>query len=280
MKKALSIALPLSVALVLTAAACGSSPEPQPDRVNDPDGDLDRYRQVSQATLIVENPSDDSWDLRWHGGKRGNVAARSEMRLVDVPPGPQEIEAVNERLGLSQTVSVDLAPGKTARVTLPPVRARVLVVNRQPIAVEVLVDGVRIGRVEAASETALDAPAGRRLVLVRRPDGPGAVRLEKLFRPDGENRLEVPELAASVNSGLPTPPAGQGLLRMRNAGRLAVTLWVDGRDQGLVASGAIVDVVLAPGTHALEVRMEGLEAKTEHSVSLVANQVAEWTWEP
>jgi hypothetical protein len=156
----------------------------------------------------------------------------------------------------------------------------VLVVNRQAIAVEVLVDGVRIGRVEAASETALDAPAGRRLVLVRRPDGPGAVRLEKLFRPDGENRLEVPELAASVNSGLPTPPAGQGLLRMRNAGRLAVTLWVDGRDQGLVASGAIVDVVLAPGTHALEVRMEGLEAKTEHSVSLVANQVAEWTWEP
>jgi len=285
MKQSLVALLAFAVA-GSSSLACGSSPETSDsDRARgggarDPDNDLDRLRPVSRATLIVENPGDDSWDLRWHGGVRGNVAARSEMQLVDVPPGPQEIEAVNERLGLSQTVSVHLAPGKTARVTLPPVRARVIAVNRQPVPVEILVDGVRIGRVEAASEVALDAPAGRRLVLVRRPDGPGAVRLDKMLRPDVDNRLEVPELAASVSSGLPTPPAGQGLLRMRNAGRLAVTLWVDGRDQGLVAPGGLVDVVLAPGTHAIEVRMEGLEAKTSHTVSLVANQVAEWSWEP
>ena len=77
---------------------------------------------------------------------------------------------------------------------------------------------------------------------------------------------------------LPCPPPGMGLVHMKNDSRFPVYVFVGGEDKGLVAPGAWTDLVLPPGTHKLEVRIEGIEARTEHTVTLLANQAAEWVW--
>jgi len=47
---------------------------------------------------------------------------------------------------------------------------------------------------------------------------------------------------------------------------------------GPVPAGGTLDLVLAPGAHKLEAHIQGVEAFTEHSVTLIPNQVAEWLW--
>ena len=261
--------------------ACGSS-APGP-RGGDPDGDLDRLREDAEragAVVVVTNPTRDSWDLSVGGAPRGSVAPASEARLLGIPRGRQVVVAGNARLDLTQSHTVEAVPGAPSTVVLTPMRSRLRVHNPHAFEVELAVDGVTIGRAAPGAETVFDdVPAGRRMLMLRSAQGPGAVRIERTLPHDGVAALTVPEFAAgAASTGVPKPPDGQGLVRMRNASRLAVMVVADGREQGLVAPGGVLDVVLPPGEHRLEVRIEGIEARTEHTVTLRPNQSAEWTW--
>ena len=232
------------------------------------------------ALIVVNNPTGDTWDLVVGGAPRGSVAPGSEAQLLGIASGRHTVVAVNERLGLTQSRNVQVAPGAPALVVLKPMLARLRVHNPHPEAVAIAVDGTSIGTAVAGGETLFErVPAGKRMLMLRSLHGPGAVRVETRLPPDGEASLTVPALEGQViDPNAPRPPDGQGLVRMRNASRLAVTVLADGKDHGIVPAGAVFDLVLAPGTHKLEVRIEGIEARTEHTVTLLPNQVAEWVW--
>jgi len=257
-------------ALTLAAMAllgCASAPTPD-------------LGAVPTARLIIDNPGIDSWDLRLGQDSRGSVAPRSRTTLDAIAPGPVTLHLDNARAGLSQRFDLDLRPGSTDALTIPQPLSRLVVVNPHDEPVEVAVDGVVHGLASPATTTTFDGvPAGRRLVVLKSTRGPGAVRNQHTLPQNSSISLTVPPLAAAIApSELPRPPEGSALVRMHNQSRLAVTLFVNGQDRGLVAAGGVTDVILAPGTHQLEVRIEGLDARTEHSVTLRPNQVAEWSW--
>jgi len=232
------------------------------------------------ARLIIDNPGIDSWDLRLGQEARGSVAPGARTTLDAAASGPITLYLDNARTGLSQRIDLVLRQGATDALTIPHLLSRLVVVNTHAEPVEVAIDGVLQGLAAPATTTTFDGvPAGRRLVVLKSTRGPGAVRGEHVLPHNGVISLTVPPLAAAIGpSDLPRPPEGSALLRMRNQGRTAVTLFVDGQDRGLVAAGGVTDVILPPGTHQLEVRIEGLDAHTEHSVTLRPNQVAEWAW--
>jgi len=279
-----SVFVVISSALSLvTSVACGTS-APRPGTHGDPDGDLDRLGEDAEragAVIVVTNPTTDSWDLEVGGAPRGSVAPASEARLLGLPRGRQVVVATNTRLGLTQRATVEATPERPATVVLEALRAQLRVYNPHPFAVELAVDGVPIGTATSKLETVFDrVPAGRRMVMLRSLEGPGAMRVERMLPHDGVATLTVPDIAASdpARSGIPKPPDGKGLVRMRNASRLAVSVVAGGQEQGLVAPGGVLDIVLPPGEHRLEVRIGGIEAHTEHTVSLRPNQSAEWIW--
>ncbi len=72
--------------------------------------------------------------------------------------------------------------------------------------------------------------------------------------------------------------APQAVVTSVNGASGAVTLVANDVAQGVVQPGATHLLVLAPGSHRLEVHINGIEARTEHVVTLTANQVAEWVW--
>lgn len=233
------------------------------------------------GSLTVDNPTGDTWDLVVDGVPKGSVGPRSQARIPVIAAGAHTVVASSAGLGLTQDANVVVRAGEVATSTLRALVARLEVSNPHDVAVDIAVDGVVIGRAPPHADTVFDAvPAGRRLLMARAPTGPGSARLEQRLAPGGKTTWTLPALADGAAAGptLPTPPLGMGLVRMRNASRLPVFVYADGVDKGLVAPGATVDFVLAPGTHALEVRMEGLEARTEHTVSLLPNQAAEWVW--
>lgn len=266
--------------VVAALAACASS---GPGRTGDPDGDGDRMDPGSSskgAEILVRNLSGDSWDLFVGGAPRGSVGPRSDARLLGIRPGPQVVVASNERLGLTQRLSVDAGLKRAAEVRLEPMVATLRVSNPHDEAVEVAVEGATLGTVSGRAEAVFQrVPAGRRILVLKSTRGPGAVRVDKTMPPDAEARLTIPDIdAPEVDPNAPRPPAGQGLVRMKNASRLQVTLYADGRAYGTVAPGAVYDLVLPPGNHTLEVRVDGIDARTQHTVTLIPNQVAEWVW--
>lgn len=231
------------------------------------------------ARLTIVNPTVDGLDLRLGPEPRGSVPPGQTVTLSPVRPGRWTLTLESPRSGLLQVVTVEVAPGGEATVTAERQLCALRVDNPHADPVEVSIDGVVHGVAAPNTSTLLPgAPAGRRTLVLKSLGGPGAVRLERNL-PVASWALVVPPLAAQVVAhDLPRPPDGQGLVRMRNASRFAATLFVDGADKGLVESGGLIDVVLAPGEHALEVRLEGLEARTEHRVTLLPNQAAEWVW--
>ncbi len=258
--------LVIAFALSLAASGCATTKPASPS--DEP------------ARLVIDNPGLDSWDLHLGQDPRGSVASKGRTTLDAVPPGPVTLLVDNARTGLSQRIALILRPGATETVTLAPLLSRLVVVNPHDEPVEVAIDGVVQGLASSATTTTFDGvPAGRRLVVLKSTRGPGAVSDEYTLPHNGLISLTVPPLAAAIGpSDLPRPPEGSALVRMRNQSRLAVTLFVNGQDRGLVAAGGVTDVILPPGTHQLEVRIEGLDARTEHSVTLRPNQVAEWAW--
>jgi hypothetical protein len=270
--------------LCVVAIGCGSGParSPRGPVAGDPDGDLDRLAggEDQGPVLMVRNPTADSWDLTVGGAPRGSVAPGSEARILGVARGRQVVVASNARLGLSQHATVEVGASGSVAVVLEAMLTRLRVANPYPDAVAVSVDGKVLGEVPGKAEAVFEGvPAGRRLLVLRSTRGPGAVRLERELPPRGEAFVAVPDIAApGITPGMPKAPEGQGLVRMRNASRLAVTVLADGVEHGSVAAGGTLDLVLAPGSHKLEVRIEGIEARTEHTVTLIPNQVAEWVW--
>lgn len=264
------------IVLALVSSGCGSSGEA--GRAGAPAIDRPVVEDAKNGVVIVKNPTRDTWDLVVAGVPQGSVAPGSEARLLRIPRGRQTVVATNTVLGLTQSSSVDAGKG-TPIVELKALVGRLRVNNPHSEAVAISVDGTLIGTADASSEVLFDVPAGRRTLMLRSARGPGAVRVEKVMPADGETLLTVPALDSQVvDPNAPKPPEGKGLVRMRNASRLAVTVVADGKDYGLVPAGAVFDLVLEPGAHKLEVRIEGIEARTEHTVTLLPNQVAEWVW--
>lgn len=258
----------LAATLGLSACASTSSTEPAPRRSGQP------------ARLAVDNPGPDTWDVRVDGEARGSVGPRSRTNLGSALPGRCLVRLSNARTGLFHTLEIDLPPGGEGVVTVPPLLARLRVDNPHADTIDVALDGVTVGLAPPMASTVFEAvPAGKRMLILKSTVGPGAIREELLLPPDQTVTVVVGPLAAPpVAPELPRPPNGQGLVRMRNTSRLAVTLFVNGDERGLVAPGGQVDLILAPGSHELEVRIEGLEARTLHRVTLRPNQAAEWVW--
>lgn len=231
--------------------------------------------------LAVVNPTDDTWDLKLDGAGRGSVGPRSEARIPNVKAGAHVVVAENASLGIDQRGDVQVSAGQTTTHTLKPLVSRLKVSNPHDVAVEIVIDGVVIGRAAPKSDTVFEAvPAGKRMLVARAPTGPGAVRVEQRLAPNAESAWTVPALAESggEHPSIPTPPTGMGLVHMKNDSRFPVYVYADGADKGLVAPAAWVDIILSPGDHKLEVKIEGIEARTEHTVTLRPNQVAEWIW--
>lgn len=265
--------LAVVVALALMVlGGCASAPAPA--------GVAGEREPAGGAQILVRNDSRDAWDLFVGGAPRGSVGPGSVARLLGIRPGPQVVVASNERLGLTQRVTVEADARAPAEVALRQMVARLRVKNPHADAVEVALDGVVLGRVAGGEEALFEgAPAGRRVLMIRSMRGPGAVRIDKDLPPEAEARVTVPDIeVAAVDPGAAAPPAGKAMVRMKNASRLAVSLWADGVDHGIVPAGASFDLVLPPGAHTLEVRIAGIEAHTEHRVTLAPNQVAEWVW--
>lgn len=242
-------------------------------------GTTEFVRPAEPARLIVENPTVDALDVRLGPEPRGSIPPSQSITLAPIRPGRWTLLLESPRSGLVEDQSVQLAAGETRTIVATRQLAALRVDNPHASPVEVSIDGVVYGVAAAATSTLIPgAPAGRRTIVLKALSGPGAVRFERRL-PVGPVSIEVPALAGPVVvHELPKPPDGMGLVRMRNESRFAATLFVDGVDKGLVETGGMVDVILSPGEHHLEVRLEGLEARTEHRVTLRPNQAAEWIW--
>lgn len=242
-------------------------------------GTTEVVRPPEPARLVVENPTVDALDVRLGPEPRGSIPPSQSVTLAPIRPGRWTLLLESPRSGLVEDLSVELGAGETRTIVATRQLAALRVDNPHAVPVEVAIDGVVYGVAAAATSTLIPgAPAGRRTIVLKALGGPGAVRFERRL-PVGPVSLEVPALAGPVVAHeLPRPPDGMGLVRMRNESRFAATLFVDGVDRGLVETGGMVDVVLSPGEHHLEVRLEGLEARTEHRVTLRPNQAAEWIW--
>lgn len=268
---------PLVALSCLSLAACGSSGGAG-SRTESPAAPVADPR--AGAEIVVSNPTRDSWDLTVGGAPRGSVAPGSEARLLGIRRGEQTVVADNDRLGLTQSHTVVARPGVPVTVVLTPMLARLRVDNPHPEAIEIAVDGTAVGVARPSGETLFDGvPAGKRMLMLKSTKGPGAVRLERTLTPGQETVVTLPDLAADgIDPNAPRAPEGKGLVRMKNGSNLTVSLVADGKDYGFVPAGAVFDLVLEPGAHTLVVRMEGLDATTSHTVTLLPNQVAEWVW--
>ncbi len=258
---------PMLLLALLLLAACGTARPPAP---------VDGHAEVRQGVIIVKNPTPDTWDLKLGGVPKGSIAPGSEAQLLDVAPGRYVLVADNTQLGLSQSIAVEL--GSVA--VLKPLVGRLRAKNPHDVAIVLLIEGAEVGVIAAQSETVFEGvPAGKRTLILKTTRGPGAIRLERVLPPDGEAILNVPELDATMlDPNATKAPPGMGLVRFKNGGNLAVTLVANDVAQGVVQPGATHLLVLAPGSHRLEVHINGIEARTEHVVTLTANQVAEWEW--
>lgn len=236
-------------------------------------------RPPEPGRIVIENPTVDALDVRLGPEPRGSIPPAMSTLLAPVRPGRWTLTLECPRSGLYETITVEVTQGGTHTIVATRQLVTLRVDNPHDEPVEVSIDGVTYGTATAKTSTLIPgAPAGRRLIVLKRMNGPGAVRFERNL-PVGPYSLEVPPLAGPVLAHeMPRPPDGMGLVRMRNESRFAATLFVDGVDRGLVEAGGLVDVVLDPGEHQLEVRLEGLEARTEHRVTLRPNQSAEWVW--
>jgi len=232
------------------------------------------------GALTVVNPTEDTWDIAVDGAAKGSLGPRSQTELPALKAGPHAVVATNGTLGLEQRGDVAVRYGVTSSYQLKAMVTRLEVTNPLDVPVEIAIDGSVVG-LAAPGKTTFDAvPAGNRTIVARATTGPGAVRTTYRLSPGGPSAWVVPQLTEQENSyaNLPVPPTGMGLVHMKNESRFPVYVFADGVEKGLVASGAWADIVLPPGDHHLEVRIEGIQAKTEHTVTLKANQSAEWIW--
>jgi|GEM_PF-3191791 len=256
------------LAAALTALACGSAPPVAP------------HAQPPTARLEVRNPTSDSYAITVAGAPRGTVAPSGTLILDDLRPGEAVVLASNAAVHLTQRHVVQLDGSRPVRLELRPQVARLKVVNHRDVPVEVLVDGLSVGWAKPGAETVLEGvPAGQRTLVARAGDGPRAVRAERFMAEDGETvwAPAVPESVAS-RTGVPRPPAGQGLIWMKNRSSFDVSVFIGGEEVSLVAAGASAEIIVPPGTHTLVVHIEGADAVSQHEVTLLPNQTAEWDY--
>lgn len=275
--KALTLHVALGFLLLVTVSGCPKNGQLAGggalDGPTDPGG--------GSGALTVVNPTEDTWDLVVDGTPKGSVGPRSDTRFPTLRAGEHTIVAKNGVLGLEQRASINVTHGVASSHTLKAMVTRFEVTNPHDVPIEILIDGTVVGRAAPSGKTTFDAvPAGLRTLVARASTGPGAVRTQYRLTPDGETAWVIPALAEqpTTHPTLPTPPQGMGLVHMKNDSRFPVYVYANGVEKGLVASGAWADIVLPPGTHKLEVKIEGIQARTEHTVSLKANQAAEWIW--
>jgi hypothetical protein len=94
----------------------------------------------------------------------GQLLGTSRTDRIMMPAGDHNLEFVNEGIGLRVPKTVQVAPGKVARVSVP-VPDGTLSVNATPWA-EVLVDGVSAGQTPVGN---LAAKAGTHEIVFRHP---------------------------------------------------------------------------------------------------------------
>jgi hypothetical protein len=97
--------------------------------------------------------------------EQGRRVRLDEQSQVMLPPGRHELVFTNAAYGYRETRTVDIQPGETSRVSIPPPRST-LTVTATPGA-QVWVDGARIGD---APVTDMPIDIGTREVVVRHPD--------------------------------------------------------------------------------------------------------------
>ena len=192
---------PVLLVALLFMPACGSASEPTRK-----DGPAD----VRQGVIIVKNPTADTWDLRLGGVPKGSIAPGSEAQLLDVAPGRYVLVADNAQLGLSQSIAVELGSVAVLESLVGRLRAN----NPHDIGIMLFIEGVEVGLVAARSEIVFSGvPAGKRTLILKTTQGPGAIRLERVLPPNGEAVLNVPELDATMlDPNAPKAPEGKGLV--------------------------------------------------------------------
>ncbi|MFT7578642.1 MAG: hypothetical protein ACI9MR_000300 [Myxococcota bacterium] len=256
----------LAIVAVIGSAACsGTDIKPPPG-------------PAEAATITIHNKTGDAWFVDIGGSARGSVPPSRSSVIQSVAPGLVTLQARNDRLKLSQRGQIEVAEGGVGEWTIEAQHATLKVVNKSQSQVEILVDGAMIGRA-AKGETVFDAvPAGLRTLIARSVTGPGAVQAERFLDTGAAVLWVLPDIGAAVGSGAPKPPKGQGLIWMKNKSSTAVTVSIEGVERATVAAGGVAEIIVAPGDHKLVVRLEGVDALSEHAVSLRPNQTAEWVY--
>ena len=235
---------------------------------------------LAGARLTLMNPTGDTYSVSVGGTPRGSVTPGARLTVTGLAPGDAAVLASNDTLRLAQRQVVTLVADAEATFTLRRQLARLRVVNHRAVPVELLIDGVSVGWAAPSRETVLEGvPAGQRTIVAESGSGPGAVRAERYLAEDEETSWAVPALVGAVGTReVPHPPPGQGLIWMHNTSTFDVHVFIAGEEVSLVAAGATAEIVVAPGIHQLVVRMEGVDAASEHEVTLLPNQTAEWDY--
>lgn len=254
----------LLTALALVAPGCASAPRSAPP--------------PEPPTLTVINASEDSWEILVVGAVRGTAKPRSELVVRGLPTGALVIVARNRRLRLHQETALTLKPGDRGRWVIGTPAAQLRVVNQRPTGAEIMVDGRPFGWALPLAETLFDGvPAGYRTLVAKSADGPALVQAVRFLTPGKETVWTVASAAGGA-AGAPTAPRGMGLVWVGNGGDVPIRVRVDGTVRAEVKPGERGTIVLAPGTWELVVELEGIAAETHHKVTLLPNQVADWTW--
>ncbi|MCB9736643.1 MAG: hypothetical protein H6745_29040 [Deltaproteobacteria bacterium] len=253
-----------ALVVAVLAASCASSQKPA--------------RPPEKPTLTVINASDDSWEILAVGAVRGTAQPRSELVVRGLPTGDLVIVARNQRLRLRQETEVTLKPGDQGRWAIATPAAQLRVVNQRPSGAEIVIDGRPFGWARPLAETVFDGvPAGQRTLVARSADGPAALQTDLYLLPGEETAWTVTP-AVGAAGGAPTPPRGMGLVWARNGGNVPIRVVVGGTLRAEMKPGERASIVLPPGTWELVVQLEGISAETHHMVTLLPNQVADWSW--
>lgn len=265
LKRAIAVA-----AMALMTTACGSTPASEAPQL---------------GSIEVVNQTADNWTLTIGGSNYGNVPPNNRKVYETIPPGQVLVMVKNASLQLSQRSTLPLASGAHGRFFIKPQYGKLRIVNPRDKSVDISVDGVLVGRARAAGETTFQSVVAGQRRLVGKSPGSASQLSTELFlgegklttwtlAPDAAATPSKPAAGSGAVSTVPRPKPGQALLWIRNFTDKAVEVDVDNAPRGVVRGSTDAEIHVAPGYHTVEIRRQGVGARTTHTVTVKADQVA------
>ena len=211
------------------------------------------------ARLRVWNRSQEAQSLYVDGAASARVDSDGIVELSQLAPGRHTLESRGERSGLRRRLTLSLSAAHLPVWEIRSSRSGLLVEGREGESFAVLVDGAPSGEAGGPGEPAtLQVPAGDHTVAALPSQGDARMRTRLRFAPERTYELAI--------------PGAERELRVTNATRHELRIFLGDRLLGTVPSGATLRDVRVPQSARLSLRalsQDGLHSwsRTLRSVS-------------